>query len=214
MKFALETNRVQMWLNEGQHAISASQQALVEGAVGDHHVFRHTQVREEIELLKNHRHPARLRGLGIGWSEGLAIEKHLPGVRRKDPGKDFSQGTFTRAIFAHDRMHFAGTQSEAAIRECDDAAETLGDTFSDEERFGDGKMPRLRGGNGLICREGGHRKGGAGSRFEKPTPSQVGALENKRVGNSFGTALEGEQAQKPAPLLFGLIQIKRDTPPP
>jgi hypothetical protein len=64
-------------------------------------------------------------------------------VAAVDAGQNLDQGRFARAVLAHDRMHLARQDGQAAVRQGRDAAEGLGDAGHLQKRFGHGQGPQI-----------------------------------------------------------------------
>ena len=82
--------------------------------VAQENVAGDVEVRREHQLLMDQRDA---ESLGVGDAaedDGLAVDEQFPCVRLISAAEDLHQRAFARAVFAHEREHFAGSELKAA----------------------------------------------------------------------------------------------------
>jgi hypothetical protein len=100
----------------------------------DEDVLRDAQVVHQVQLLMDDADAERLRRARLGDLHRAAVDPDLAAVLLIDAGEDLHQRRFARAVLAHQRMHFAGAQVEAAVVEREHAGKALADAAQRDQR--------------------------------------------------------------------------------
>ena len=96
-------------------------------------VFRHIQIGKHHRLLINRGNAVRLRLNRTIQRNRFAVEQNFAAVRRMYARHDFDERAFARAIFAEQRVNFAGIQRQRNIVQRLRCIKTLGDVFHFED---------------------------------------------------------------------------------
>ena len=88
----------------------------------------------EVELLVDDGDARRLGIAHAGEADVFAVDADRSLIVGIDAGQDLHQRRFAGAVFAHQRMDFAGPELEADVAKRCDAAETLGDAAGGQDR--------------------------------------------------------------------------------
>ena len=111
-------------------------EAQAAGLAAEGEVFGDGQRRDEVDLLIDGRDAA---GFGVGRrtrGDASALEGDFAGVGGVDAGEDLDERGFAGAVFAEERVDFAGADGEVDGVEGDDAGETFPDAAGGEEGSG------------------------------------------------------------------------------
>ena len=95
----------------------------------DGDIFGDAQVREQIELLIDNPDAEALRIERTLYLDLFSVEENLSGVGANRSGDDFRKGAFARAVFAHQRVDFAGGQGETGAAQGLHAVVVFADAF-------------------------------------------------------------------------------------
>ena len=100
-------------------------------------------------MLEHHADAEAARGGGIGDGDGLAAPQDFARGRLERAVKDLDERRLARAVFAEERMDFAGAYGEVDIVVGAEGREILGDADGGERRNALGPT-ELRAGNWLV----------------------------------------------------------------
>ena len=99
------------------------------GEITEKYVFGDVELRRDGQLLINTGDAAAHGVAGGGKADGLAVDQYFAAVRRMRAGNDLDKRGFARAVLTAERVHFAGVDVKADVRQRDHAGEGLGDVL-------------------------------------------------------------------------------------
>jgi hypothetical protein len=86
-------------------------------------VFRHRQIKEELQFLMNHPYSQLLRDMRIGNPCFLALDKDPSALGLHGTIQNVHERAFSRAVLTHQTVHLAGAALEIDMIEGDRARE-------------------------------------------------------------------------------------------
>jgi hypothetical protein len=106
----------------------AINEAEARGFAAEQNIFFDGKMRSKVELLVNHRNAATNRVQRIARSIRSAVEKHFAAIGDEGAAERFHERAFAGAVFADERVDFAGSHFERDAAQGLNALETFAQT--------------------------------------------------------------------------------------